>query len=943
MPESPIRFENYEVLTREDGSIFELGRGAMGVTYKATDTDLHCLVALKVISPGILDSAEARERFLREARAAARLRHPNIATVFRLGRTADNTDYYAMEFCDGITLDKAVAQRGPLPATEALQIAWQVTKALILAEEHKILHRDLKPSNLILTERVGEGRVVKVIDFGLATSFADGHQTLASHGSSGFVGTAHFASPEQLEEHSLDTRSDIYSLGVCLWFMLDGQPPFYGPIARVMSQTLSAEPPWERIAAHPKPLLTLLRRMLAKSREARPASAIALRTEIETCLTALNVAVPHSQFSSTAKTTLSSAVDDFSSRYPSTSQRVSRDSLGTVFRACDISRGGTAITLRVMDADLLAVPATRREIESQITAARAHPHPHLAELLDHGITPQGLCIASEWLEGFSLLDLLKQRGTLTPGEVARILTPLAEVATHAARHGLRGLNLTKEQVIVHFPGGLNESIRATVLKAPVEQWPTHTIKAGTLSLGGSETGNAHSLQTMLTMAPSPSAGGQSQAGVPALAQLACEMLGGRSGAAFTPIARLSETGNNVLREALGGGYAESADFLREFTASLGKNIAITSAKSQSAAPAAPAEKGRSFKSLPLALLLMAGAALGYYYGIYEPRERERQRRSDEADPTIATPPKIAIIQPPRSTPALERPKPPQPTPEPTPAPKPPATPTLAPTPTPVPTPALPPTDEKTEIAAMVTRHFNAEQSNRVDEWLADNYEPLVYFGSVLSTPDDARKAMLDYRKGKPLEEIIGQPAINERRTPDNRRTWLCEITARRVGADAMATENIYHYGINGPPFRITTETKKLVPRPLQQPPGDPFLKQVPGFIIAHENRERARDINSILHDYAQNVNYYGKAKTRDEIGREKMNDFEKFPNHQESISQQPVAQRIGENKYQVKYNYKFEMQKRDGKVDSGEVTVTCIIAVTGGEMQITEIANEKAR
>ncbi|HEV7869373.1 MAG TPA: serine/threonine-protein kinase, partial [Chthoniobacteraceae bacterium] len=287
-----IRFQNYELLRREDGSIFELGRGAMGVTYKALDTDLHCHVALKVIGPGVLGSEEARERFIREARAAAKLHHPNIATVFRLGRSDDDTHFYAMEFCDGPTLEQALAARGPFAAGEALGIARQVCKALMQAEQHHLLHRDLKPSNLILTTRPDEGTVVKVIDFGLAKSLADGQQSLASRGVGGFVGTAHFASPEQLEEHDLDIRSDIYSLGVCLWFMLEGRPPFAGSLARVMSQALAVEPPWERLAGQPAAVIALLRRLLAKDREARPRAALALRQELDECLHAIDSAGP---------------------------------------------------------------------------------------------------------------------------------------------------------------------------------------------------------------------------------------------------------------------------------------------------------------------------------------------------------------------------------------------------------------------------------------------------------------------------------------------------------------------------------------------------------------------------------------------------------------------------------------------------------------------------
>ena len=208
MPDTET-YEHYEVLRRPTGELWELGRGAMGVTYKALDKDLHCHVALKIIAPGLLDDEDALQRFMREARSAAQLRHQNIATVFRLGKDAEGTHFYTMEFCEGKTLQETVEQQGALSTELALEIALQVTRALVVAEQHQVVHRDLKPANLILTEGMGEGVVVKIIDFGLAkrTSGGDGWASMA-HG--GFIGTAHFASPEQIEAGAGDTRSDIY-------------------------------------------------------------------------------------------------------------------------------------------------------------------------------------------------------------------------------------------------------------------------------------------------------------------------------------------------------------------------------------------------------------------------------------------------------------------------------------------------------------------------------------------------------------------------------------------------------------------------------------------------------------------------------------------------------------------------------------------------------------
>jgi len=138
-PEQAVqRFENYEVVTGEDGKSVELGRGAMGVTYKAVDVDLHCPVTLKVISERYLGDESARLRFLREARAAASVRHPNVASVFHLGRTGQNY-FYAMEFVEGETLETLIKRSGRLEVKLALEIATQVTAGLAAVHKQKLV------------------------------------------------------------------------------------------------------------------------------------------------------------------------------------------------------------------------------------------------------------------------------------------------------------------------------------------------------------------------------------------------------------------------------------------------------------------------------------------------------------------------------------------------------------------------------------------------------------------------------------------------------------------------------------------------------------------------------------------------------------------------------------------------------------------------------------
>ncbi|MBV9998459.1 MAG: protein kinase [Verrucomicrobia bacterium] len=255
------RFDHYELGVRKDGAFDELGRGAMGITYRARDTILDRAVALKVLDARVASRPEARERFLREARAAARLRHPHVASVFYYGvRKADGQCFYAMELVEGETVEARVRRGGPLLTSEALEVTAQVARALGAAEAQGLVHRDLKPSNLMLVN--GPELFVKVIDFGVAKAVAGAGETNLTYG--GFVGTPAFASPEQFTGVDVDARADLYSLGATLWEMLTGRPPFRGSRVEVMRQHLQAPLPLARLHGLPEPVVVLLERLLEK-------------------------------------------------------------------------------------------------------------------------------------------------------------------------------------------------------------------------------------------------------------------------------------------------------------------------------------------------------------------------------------------------------------------------------------------------------------------------------------------------------------------------------------------------------------------------------------------------------------------------------------------------------------------------------------------------------
>src|SRR5580692_299783 len=202
---SPQRFEHYEVLVSEDGKPIELGRGAMGVTYKAFDVDLHCPVTLKVIAERYLGDESARVRFLREARAAARLRHSNVASVLRLGRTGSSY-FYAMEFVEGETLENLIKRSGRFEIKLALEIVTQVAAGLAAIHKQKLVHRDIKPSNIMVSLEEGGAVTAKIIDLGLAKPASEPSSQTAISTPGGFVGTPDFASPEQFAGLQVDIR-----------------------------------------------------------------------------------------------------------------------------------------------------------------------------------------------------------------------------------------------------------------------------------------------------------------------------------------------------------------------------------------------------------------------------------------------------------------------------------------------------------------------------------------------------------------------------------------------------------------------------------------------------------------------------------------------------------------------------------------------------------------
>ncbi|NNE45493.1 MAG: serine/threonine protein kinase, partial [Rhodothermales bacterium] len=252
----------------------ELGRGGMGIVYRAEDTKLDRTVAIKFLPPNTLGSEEETARFYREAKAAAALHHPNVATVFEIneapGASGEPLLFIAMEFIDGESLTDLIA-RGPVPAEEAVAVVAQIADGLGAAHDKGIVHRDIKPANIMMSS---DGRP-KVLDFGVAR--LEREATLTQTGST--IGTTAYMSPEQIRGEPVDKRSDLWSLGIVFHELLTGFRPFQGDYeAAITFAIMNQEPTLSEDV--PDNLLSVLRKLLAKNADDRYQSANELAVDL---------------------------------------------------------------------------------------------------------------------------------------------------------------------------------------------------------------------------------------------------------------------------------------------------------------------------------------------------------------------------------------------------------------------------------------------------------------------------------------------------------------------------------------------------------------------------------------------------------------------------------------------------------------------------------------
>ena len=634
-------FAHFRILRRPDGSLFRLGKGGMGVTYKAIDTRLDKPVALKVIGAELLNSPQARRRFLREAQTAAKIDHPHVATVLYFGEEGD-TYFYAMQFVNGEDLERYVERLGPLSAATALRVTMQVAQALEAANDQELIHRDIKPGNIMAIGNRFGSLDVKLIDFGLARAAkAAGLNVTQLTGTRDFVGSPAFASPEQAEMSELDTRSDIYSLGVTLWYLLSAKRPFSGTVGQVMIAHAVKPPPFEQLTGVPTPVIDLLRRMLAKSREDRPQNPRELQQEIETVvaklaaefsslpgqtapeaappvapeaalppgddkleLATLLPAVASPSFDGYFGIQIGSLVGD---RY----RLIEEEREGTggrLFRATDekaVSDTTVEVALKLLHPGIATDPNLVDLLDSELGVIRNASHPNLVQYrkLEESEAP---FLVREWIHGFLLSDLLRWRRSLIASELLMLLEPLAATLDFVAGQGLGLVNVSAQKILVGCPAEISRESFPALARGDAGQWSNCSLKLNPLCIAplllrsradwGKQTLVPASRVLSMTQAE---AGIRGTKAIWLFSRLIYELLSGhdlpsdnglKEPNKYTPLSALSEAGNQTLRRAcvgtqLTGGFPNCVEFWR----ALKENIQEQKPKpTQQTAPVTPA-------------------------------------------------------------------------------------------------------------------------------------------------------------------------------------------------------------------------------------------------------------------------------------------------------------------------------------------------------------------
>ncbi len=464
-----VRFGNFEVMNDPEGRPVLLGKGTFGRTYQARHCFLDIIVALKIITERYVADAAVRQRFLTEARAVAKLSHPHIARLYDFGEK-DGVLHYAMEYCGGGSLADYVAKNGPLPLRRTIEIAQQISGALKCAHTAGFIHRDLKPSNIMLTAQDGPV-FAKLIDFGLVQPSVPGATRSFAEDQSAdgprFLGTPLFASPEQLREEPMDVRTDLFSLGMTLWFLMAGRPPESGSSAEVAASRLNRESYAARLPANlPPQFRDVLVRLLEKDRRNRFATAADLFNSLNACAAALGfrqakdyteplAAIDSEDAQATESGALAKLepIEIEEVTAPLTSEfsivtRINEDFTGINYVADEVGTKGAMSILHVLHPALL-------EDEPALERFRMHIGQLIRVDVAEIVRPKAIkrysdyaAVISDKPGGTDLSSVLRTEGIMPLVEAAPLLEKIADVCDRLSAARLPGAQLAPGRIFV---------------------------------------------------------------------------------------------------------------------------------------------------------------------------------------------------------------------------------------------------------------------------------------------------------------------------------------------------------------------------------------------------------------------------------------------------------------------------------------------------------------
>lgn len=657
-----LKLGNFDIETSSDGKPRRLGEGSFGITYLARHRYLENPAAIKVIGEKFLSRPRARERFLEEAKAVAKLRHPHIAQVYDFG-PVDNGLFYAMEFCAGGNLSEWMKAHGAMSPQQIIAIAQQVASALKCCHSAKFIHRDLKPANIMLASADGP-LIAKLIDFGLVQNEQTAQQEdQAAHS----VGTPLYASPEQLLEQEVDVRSDLFSLGMTLWHIATGSQPDAGNRREIERSRLDKESYEPRISDNlPPQLRSIIAQLVEKDRGQRFDSASQLLDALNRAAAELNLPtftdLHHTEGTAgretgkpeaynapplVIETYVGSLGEDFNQTQP-----IGESITGKTYRAWPKTPGAQPLALHVLDPSILEAPDLLAKVCATAGKLAAIRPPGVLNVGAIRRYDDATVIIMEAPPERDLVSELLEQGKISPADARVMLEHIAATSDRLIQAELPGIELSGAQIFVTTPDPAKPSdLQPTLV-------PRFLFKR---DCGAHDPGTHEDVSA--TLDATTSAEGAPDYAPGQFARLLYRIIAGRklpevaskSIAGYVPIPELQEESNRTLAQIIAGeiGSSTCTDLITRIlaleglstqtstltgtrtgtstttqTASTRYNPTATATRTAPPAPArftpapltpiaplrhAPAQEPRKSKAAPITFAILALALIGGGY------------------------------------------------------------------------------------------------------------------------------------------------------------------------------------------------------------------------------------------------------------------------------------------------------------------------------------------